>query len=75
MRPSQYELPEIWSATARRERSAAPPKEERSRAVRTAQITTPWVRDAATFLGTVAGSLTLLLGALGLFFPSLFFTI
>jgi hypothetical protein len=75
MRPSQYELPEIWSTTARPARDGARAKTRVSRAPRPALITTPWVRDAAAFLGTVAGSLTLLLGALGLFFPSLFFSI
>jgi hypothetical protein len=73
MRPSQHQLPEIWSAIDRPRRTAATTEEADIRAAQPAGLT-PWVRDAASFLGTVAGSLTLLLGALGLFFPALLFT-
>ena len=73
MRPSQHELPGIWAAAARPERTvAASPRADRHIA-QTARITTPWVREATSFLVTVLGGLTVLLGTMGLFFPSWLF--
>lgn len=72
MRPSQHELPGIWAATARPEPTVAATTRA-GRLVARAAPTTPWVRDAASFLGTVAAALTVMLGAMGLFFPSWLF--
>ena len=74
MRPSQYELPEIWSASARPAPTRTTPSRTGRLAVRTAR-TTPWVRDAASFLGTFVATFTVLLATVGLFFPSLLFAL